>query len=280
MTKGKIITKACSFLIFCYVLGFLTACQQEPTPQETTISTPAKTLTQKQNENAKSKQKPTQKPTQTSAKNATKDSISNPAQNPVNEPNTSTPSSQKEQDFVASTEPLSPQESQTHKKAYTQEMLENITGEEKNEQIQEDGRTYNAQITYKNGTKIKHGKEILYYLDGGVAQRAFYVDGKREGLFQMFSQKGVLIYEAHYRNGLLHGPCRLFDVASGKIKSEMNFAYGLQEGQMNIYDIKNGKLWHQLHYKQGKKEGRAVEFDESGKIVREVFYSQDMEIKR
>ena len=60
----------------------------------------------------------------------------------------------------------------------------------------------------------------------------------------------------------------------------MNFAYGLQEGQMNIYDIKNGKLWHQLHYKQGKKEGKAVGFDESGKIVREVFYNQDMEIKR
>lgn len=265
MTKNKKIIKICSLhLIFCCALGLLSACQQEPKPQEThTAKTPKPTQNKKVD--SQSTQKTIQKSTQTSAKN------------PTNEPNTS---KQKEQDSIIPTEPLAPQEAQTHKKAYTQEMLENITGQESKEQVQEDGRTYNAHITYKNGTKIKHGKEILYYLNGGVAQKAFYVDGKREGLFQMFSQKGVLIYEAYYRNGLLHGPCKLFDVTSGKIKSEMNFAYGLQEGQMNIYDVKNGKLWHQLYYKQGKKEGKAVEFDESGKIVREIFYRDDMEIRR
>lgn len=258
-------------IILCCALGIFTACQQEPQPQENkTSTTPTNTTTPKpkQNNKIESKPKPTQKSTQTSI------------QNPINEPNTRILSNQKEQDFITPIESLPPQENQPHKKTYTQEMLENITGEEKNEQIEEDGHIYNAHITYKNRTTIKHGREILYYLNGEVAQRAFYVDGKREGLFQIFSQKGVLIYEAYYHNGLLHGPCKLFDVASGKLKSEMNFAYGLQVGQMNIYDIKNGKLWHQLHYKQGKKEGKAVEFDESNKIVREVFYHDDVEIER
>lgn len=276
MKKGKRIIKGGAkkgnlILIFCCILGLFTACTQEPQPQEDKTLTSPKTQQEqskkhKQGKNTESKPKPSQKQTQTPIQTTSqsKDTTNN-----------------QEQDSKSPAEVLAPnpQDSQSTKK-YTQEMLENITGEERNEQVEEDGRTYNAHITYKNGTKIKHGKEILYYLDGGVAQRAFYIDGKKEGLFQMFSQKGVLIYEAYYRNGLLHGPCKLFDVASGKIKSEMNFAYGLQVGQMNIYDIKSGKLWHQLHYKQGKKDGKAVEFDESGKIVREVFYRDDIEIRR
>ena len=140
-------------------------------------------------------------------------------------------------------------------------------------------RTYQAVITYKPGTKIKHGKETLYYLDGALAQVAFYVDGKREGLYQIFSQRGVLIYEAYYNGGVLHGLCRLFDVKNGSLRSEMNFVYGTQEGEMKIYDT-SGALWHSIEYKNGKKNGIAKEFDENGKIVREVIYRDDIEISR
>lgn len=162
---------------------------------------------------------------------------------------------------------------------YPQSMLETISGEQSQEEVQEDGRTYQAVITYKPGTKIKHGKETLYYLDGALAQVAFYVDGKREGLYQIFSQRGVLIYEAYYNGGVLHGLCRLFDVKNGSLRSEMNFVYGTQEGEMKIYDT-SGALWHSIEYKNGKKNGIAKEFDENGKIVREVIYRDDIEISR
>ncbi len=162
---------------------------------------------------------------------------------------------------------------------YTQNILEEISGEQNNEEVEEDGRAYRAVITYKPGTKIKHGKETLYYLDGGVAQIAFYVDGKKEGLYQIFSQKGVLIYEAHYSAGVLHGLCRLFDITNGNLKSEMNFVDGLQDGEMKIYDT-SGLPWHSLQYKDGKKEGIAKEFDEQGKVIREVMYRDDKEIKQ
>ncbi len=161
---------------------------------------------------------------------------------------------------------------------YSQAKLENITGEQSTEEVQDNGRTFKAEITYKPGTKIKHGKETLYYLNGTMAQRAFYVEGKREGIFELFSQKGILIYQAYYSAGQLHGLCRIFDVANGNIQSEMNFVNGVQEGQMNIYDT-SGKLWYQLQYKQGKKEGIAKELDSNGKVVREVRYVNDKEIK-
>ena len=307
-------------LFVCCVLGLLNACRQELTPQNATTATlststtptaaipqtPTQEPSKNHNEYVESKLEPTltlsqlpSSPTQNAPKDSIKDSAPSQAQNPTNTPNIKVlpQATQQGQEFVILQDSIMPKETllllesqvklmtqnttqSTIHNTYTQEMLENITGEQSDEQVEENGHIYNVQITYKNGTKIKHGKEILYYLDGQIAQKVFYVEGKREGLFQIFSQKGVLIYEAYYHNGVLHGPCRLFDITSGKIKSEMNFAYGLQEGQMNIYDATNGKLWHQLHYKQGKKEGRAVEFDESGRIVREVFYSQDMEIKR
>lgn len=157
--------------------------------------------------------------------------------------------------------------------------FENIKGEQNKEVVQEDGRTYDAVITYKPGTKIKHGKETLYYLDGKIAQQSFYIDGKRDGLYQIFSQKGVLIYEAYYRNGELHGLCKIFDVASGRIKSEMNFAHGVLDGEMKIYNT-DGLLWYSFTYKHGQKDGVAKEFDEQAKIIRETLYKDDMEIKR
>ena len=151
-------------------------------------------------------------------------------------------------------------------------------GEIKQEQVQENGRTYKAQTSYKPGTQIKHGQETFYYLEGGIYHTAMYDNGKLVGLYQMFSPKGVLIYEAHYQNGLLHGLCRIFDVQNGELRSEMNFAYGVQEGIMNVYD-QNGKLWYELHYQKGKKQGTAKEFDNNGKIISQTFYNNDKEVK-
>lgn len=159
---------------------------------------------------------------------------------------------------------------------YTQQELEQITGEQSQEIVVEDGQTYKAQITYQPGTKIKHGKETLYYQNGAIAQISYYVNDKREGLYQIFSQKGVLIYEAHYLNGLLHGICKLFDINSGKLKGQMNFAYGLQEGEMNVYYL-SGKLWYSLHYTQGKKNGIFKEFDEQGVVLRQIRYINDVQ---
>ncbi|MCX2716288.1 toxin-antitoxin system YwqK family antitoxin [Helicobacter sp. MIT 21-1697] len=173
--------------------------------------------------------------------------------------------------------PATIQES-NQKPSYSQAALEKIVGEQSTGEVRDNGRTFRAEITYKPGTKIKHGKEVLYYLNGTMAQRAFYVDGKKEDVFEIFSEKGILIYQAHYSAGQLNGLCRMFDVANGNIKSEMNFVRGIQEGQTNIYNTA-GKLWYQLQYKQGKKEGVAKEFDENGRVVREVRYANDKEIK-
>lgn len=160
---------------------------------------------------------------------------------------------------------------------YSQQELESITGEHSQEEVIENGQIFKALITYKPGTKIKHGKEVLYYPNNAIAQNTFYVDGQKEGIVQIFTQKGVLIYEAIYLNDKLHGLCRMFDVRSGKLRSEMNFAHGVQDGVMNIYST-DGKLWHQLYYKAGKKEGMAKEFDKNGKVILERFYKNGNEI--
>lgn len=180
---------------------------------------------------------------------------------------------------------LQPQEedSQTSQEmsstSYSQQDLENITGDQSQEEVIKNGQTYQASITYKPGTKIKHGKEVLYHPNRTIAQILFYVDGQKEGRIQIFSQRGVLVYEAFYVNGKLHGICKMFDVKSGKLKTEMNFADNLQDGVMNIYNV-HGKLWHQLIYKQGKKEGVAKEFDENGKVISQRFFKNDNEVPR
>lgn len=154
----------------------------------------------------------------------------------------------------------------------------NLVGEIREEIVEEDDLTFQAHTSYKQGTNTKHGKETLYYLEGGIARIAFYNEGKLVGLYQMFSPKGVLVYEAYYQNGLLHGLCKIFDVQSGILKSEMNFAYGKQEGIMRIYQ--NGVIWYELHYHQGKKNGTAKTFNNQGKVIAEDLYNNDDLIKR
>lgn len=165
-----------------------------------------------------------------------------------------------------------------HGEPISDSALHSIQGDKSDEIVQEDGETYRAHITYKQGTNIRHGEVIFYYQDGAIARRGYYFNGKLEGKIEMFSQKGVLIYEAHYRAGKLHGICRIYDVSSGKLKSEMNFKNGLQDGLMSVYDS-GGRLWHTLEYKQGKRDGIAREYNENGAVVRQVRYADDLEIR-
>ena len=55
-------------------------------------------------------------------------------------------------------------------------------------------------MQYKSGQE--DGLSVLYYPDGKPREKGNYKKGEREGLWQQFSEAGVVTKETHYKNGV------------------------------------------------------------------------------
>jgi antitoxin component YwqK of YwqJK toxin-antitoxin module len=80
---------------------------------------------------------------------------------------------------------------------------------------------------------------------GAVVSTAQYLDGKLDGIAQTFSA-GVLIEEACYEAGQLHGPYRSW-WHSGTAKEEGTFNRGSRVGKYRWYKL-DGSLWQEHDY--------------------------------
>jgi antitoxin component YwqK of YwqJK toxin-antitoxin module len=65
---------------------------------------------------------------------------------------------------------------------------------------------------------LQEGEELTYFPEGKMAGRSFYLHGKLNGLLQNWNEKGVLVFEAEYENGLRSGKFnKYYDDGSPKV---------------------------------------------------------------
>lgn len=83
------------------------------------------------------------------------------------------------------------------------------------------------------------GEKIVYYINGTIAEQVQYMNGKKEGIAKVFSEKNVLLKEVTYKNDMLHGKATYYD-ASGNLVSQGNYSNDKKSGIWKLY--KNGKL--------------------------------------
>jgi len=90
-------------------------------------------------------------------------------------------------------------------------------------------------------------RESRQFLDeaGAIIGTAQYLGDKLDGVSQVFSA-GVLIEEAFYVDGQLHGPYRSF-WHSGTAKEEGTFSRGSRVGIYRWYKL-DGSLWQEHDY--------------------------------
>ncbi len=90
---------------------------------------------------------------------------------------------------------------------------------------------------YKNG-KL-NGSRKVFYVGNIIAEDANYIEGKRNGLLKIYTNKGVVMEETTFKNDVYDGPA-IFRFPNGDVASKGNYTNGARKGVWQTY--KNGKL--------------------------------------
>jgi len=136
----------------------------------------------------------------------------------------------------------------------------------------------------------KEGAARIYYPDGKTRQTIPYVNGKKDGLSREYDQEGKIITLLEYNNDFLISRSRINQTdASGRkqgewldfypdgaIKTEINYRDDLLHGYYKEYDVR-GKLLVTLLYENGKVTGTDIDnstqidienrYDDSGRLI-------------
>ena len=136
-----------------------------------------------------------------------------------------------------------------------------------------------SQTHYIDGTRtatkpgIKQGEEKVYYIEGSLAYKVNYVNGKRDGKMTWWDKQGNLLKVIHYDHGKLEG-WEITYFPNGKIKAKQLYKNDKREGlYKEFYD--NGRLALVVPYKHGKKEGMQKEYAYEGYLSSDVLYKNN-----
>jgi hypothetical protein len=97
----------------------------------------------------------------------------------------------------------------------------------------------------KQGPWVIHQDELRG--EPGFDEQGYFVDGKKEGLWQRFSLMGDKLAEEHYRWGNKDGKCNYYNMTGGLIRQESWKAvklegFSLKHGTWTYYDPEEGTI--------------------------------------
>ena len=162
-------------------------------------------------------------------------------------------------------------------------VLRNNPGGEKANFIKKKGKYIGTQ---KEGFWEEYGqkKEGDRWLKPFVQKSGNYSSDKRNGKWKLFGEKGKVLRESNYQNGRKINEEKRFNV-KGQITELKTYQTAYKENDTK--DILNGLYWKKKpfkkrlvlskegQYKDNLKHGLWKEFDITGKLKREVEYSND-----
>ena len=124
------------------------------------------------------------------------------------------------------------------------------------------GEEYTVIYSYKNGEL--DGLNVIYYKNN-IKEIGHWKDGKQNGLFQMYTEDGILIDSGTFKNGERDGVTEQFYNDTGKLRVSANYKNGVLEGEFKAY-YPNGNLQGEVNYINGEMNGEFKEYHENKKI--------------
>jgi antitoxin component YwqK of YwqJK toxin-antitoxin module len=130
------------------------------------------------------------------------------------------------------------------------------------------GRTKSASEEYTDIYSYKDGEldglNVVYYKNN-IKEIGHWKAGKQNGLFQMYTEDGVLIDNANFKAGERDGLTEQFYNDTGKLRVSANYKNGVLEGEFKAY-YPNGNLQGEVNYVNGEMNGEFKEYHENKKI--------------
>ena len=153
--------------------------------------------------------------------------------------------------------------------AIEEEQLKNINGK----LCDEDGKPFSGRIketsgdytniySYKSGEL--HGLNVSYYKDN-IKEIGHWKDGKQNGFFQLYTEEGILVDDANFKEGERDGLTEQFYSDTGKLRVSGNYKNGVLDGEFKAY-YPNGNLQGEVNYKNGEMNGEFKEYHENKNI--------------
>ena len=124
------------------------------------------------------------------------------------------------------------------------------------------GEEYTDIYSYKNGEL--DGLNVVYYKNN-IKEIGHWKDGKQNGLFQMYTEDGILIDSGIFKNGERDGLTEQFYNDTGKLRVSANYKNGVLDGKFKAY-YPNGNLQGEVTYKNGEMNGEYREYNENKNI--------------
>lgn len=141
------------------------------------------------------------------------------------------------------------------------------------------GRVKSGDEEYLNIYSYKDGEldgiNVIYYKNR-IKEIGHWKEGKQNGLFQMYTEDGVLIDNAIFKDGERDGLTEQFYNDTGKIRISGNYKAGILDGSYKGY-YPNGQLQMEAYYVNGKLNGEYREYYENGNIRYIGEYREDMQ---
>ncbi len=150
-----------------------------------------------------------------------------------------------------------------------EEQLKNVNGK----LCDEDGKLFSGRTkraseeytdiySYKNGEL--DGLNVVYYKNN-IKEIGHWKDGKQNGLFQMYTEDGILIDSGTFKDGERDGLTEQFYNDTGKLRVSANYKNGVLDGEFKAY-YPNGDIQGEVTYKNGEMNGEYKEYHENKSI--------------
>ena len=124
--------------------------------------------------------------------------------------------------------------------------------------------------TYEKGMNTGFAWE--YFPNGKRKKEIIMRDNKQEGITRTYNDKGDLLTEAHYKDGILDGLSRFYD--RGCLISEKTYEDGVNNGFYREY-YKSGVLRREVYVLNEKWDGPSRIYSEDGKLEESGYYRPD-----
>ena len=132
-------------------------------------------------------------------------------------------------------------------------------------------------INYSEKDSLIKNGEYLFTCNNSLTEKGRYKNGKKDGLWLVHNQKGILISKIEYSEGKLNGKYELF-FFEGEPKFKGQFENELPSGEWKYFN-KKGKITKQGKYENGKPIGIWKVFNKKGKkIIAEYDFNNNKEL--
>ena len=148
-----------------------------------------------------------------------------------------------------------------------EEQLKNLNGQLCDESGKPfSGRSKRASDDYMDIYSYKNGEldglNVTYYKNN-IKEIGHWKDGKQNGLFQMYTEDGILIDSGIFKDGERDGLTEQFYNDTGKLRVSANYKNGALEGEYKAY-YPNGNIWTKQEFKNNDLNGVYEVYYEDG----------------